>query len=247
MTDAGLLAVKPDEALGGMAARLIDIAGCVAQEAELATAAVRGMIDQASRVAALAAHLEAAAGVMEELVRQQVGTLAEARAALSANTPVIAALDESIVSIAAITDVMATVARESHILSLNARIEAARVDARNSAFGSVAAEMSTLAARSKIATGQISAQSSHIATSIRAATEVANGYQALVAEQQTVLARASDHAADKRATSREMVAITTEIVGIADHAAAAIGRVGATAVAVKVLARQLSKVQAAAA
>ena len=78
---------EPDLAaqLEGIAARLIDIAGCVAAEAEMATAVVRGMTDHAGRVASLAAGLETAAGLMEAGVRQQADALALARASLTTN------------------------------------------------------------------------------------------------------------------------------------------------------------------
>lgn len=234
-----------DDRLGGMAARLIDIAGCVAQEAEVATGAMRGLVDQAERVEMLAARLSDAAGAIEDGVRAQTTALAAARADLATNKPVIDALETSIADVAAISDIMAALAKESHTLSLNARIEAARAGSGSSAFAAVASEMSTLAGRSKRATDRIGHQSVDIASRIRVANQVALGYGSLVQEQDLILAHALEQAATQRRTSQEMVTITTDIADIANGAASAIGRVGAAVIAVKVLARQLSQLRSA--
>jgi len=81
--------------LGAIAARLIDIAGCVASEAEAATAVMRGTTGQAHRIAQLAAALAEAAAAIEEGARRQTETLAHARATLAINKPVIDALTRS--------------------------------------------------------------------------------------------------------------------------------------------------------
>lgn len=232
-----------DAQLASIASRLIDIAGCVAEESEIATAVVRGMTDQSARVAALAAGLEAAAAAMEAGVRQQADALAVARSALLANKPVIAALEQSVEGVAAISAAIATIAQESRILSLNARIEAARAGAEGRAFAVVATEMSMLTNRTKHATDEIAERASIIAQDVGAVNAVAAAYEALVVEQDDLLAGSLVHATRQRATAVELATITVESVGTADRAAAAIGRVGANAVAVKMLARQLSKLR----
>lgn len=236
-------AIMPDLAaqLDSIAVRLVDIAACVAAEAETATAVVRGMTDQASRVASLAATLEAAAGVMEASVRQQAQALGAARAALATNKPVIDALEQSVAGVAAISATIASIARESRILSLNARIEAARAGTTGTAFAVVATEMSSLARGTKCATDQIGASASAIADDVGAANAMVGAYQTLVTEQDALLDQSLDHAARQRDTARQLATITAETVGTVDQAATAIGRVGAHAIAMKVLARQLSR------
>ena len=66
-------------------------------------------------------------------------------------------------------------------------------------------------------------------------------YQTLVTEQDALLDQSLDHAARQRDTARQLATITAETVGTVDQAATAIGRVGAHAIAMKVLARQLSR------
>ncbi|KQO57439.1 methyl-accepting chemotaxis protein [Sphingomonas sp. Leaf257] len=238
---ASPVAPSLDAHLSDIADRLIDIAGCVASEAEAATASVRGMGDQAERVASLAASLEAAAGVMAGAVKQQAEALALARESLSANKPVVDTLDQSIGRVASISAAIATIAQESRILSLNARIEAARAESGASAFTVVATEMSVLATRTKTATDDIGASALAIAHDIGAAGDMVAAYEMLVSEQDELLTRSLDHAAEQSDAAQELATITAEAVGTIDQAASAIGRVGAHAVAVKVLARQLSR------
>lgn len=238
---ASPVAPSLDAHLGNIADRLIDIAGCVASEAEAATASVRGMSDQAERVASLAACLEGAAGVMAGAVKQQAEALAMARELLTANKPVVDTLDQSIGRVASISAAIATIAQESRILSLNARIEAARAESGSSAFTVVATEMSVLATRTKAATDDIEASALAIAHDIGAAGDMVAAYEMLVSEQDELLARSLDHAAKQSDAAQELATITAEAVGTIDQAASAIGRVGAHAVAVKVLARQLCR------
>ena len=173
--------------LGGIAERLVDIAGHVASEAETATAVVRGLSDQIGRMAALVSGLEAAANLMETGVRQQADALAQARLSLTKNGPVIAALEQSAASVASISTVISLIAQESRTLSLNARIEAARSGSGGSAFAVVATEMATLTARTKQATDDIKDRSSAIAREVGSANDIVDAHAKLVVEQDDLL------------------------------------------------------------
>lgn len=227
--------------LGGIAARLLDVAGCVASESETATAMIRGMADQASRIAMLSAALEHAASVMEANVRRQAETLADARHTLATNAPVVAALARSVDGVASISATIAEIARESRILSLNARIEAARAGRDGRAFAVIAREMETLTDRTSSANAEVGERSRSIAQDVGSANDVVAAHGALVVEQDELLATSLESAGRQRDIAAELAGITAETVGTVDAAAAAIGRVGANAVAVKVLARQVAK------
>lgn len=230
-----------DAQLDGIATRLLDIAGCVASEAETATAVIRGMAEHATRIAVLAAALEAAANDVEAGVRQQAETLAEARTQLVTNKPTIDALAQSVDSVAAISATIAEIARESRMLSLNARIEAARSGGEGSAFAAISAEMSTLTTRTANANAIIGERSMLITRDVQAANKIAVAHAELVTEQDGLLAASFVSAGQQRQIASELVDITADAATTIDTAAAAIGRVGANAVAVKVLARQVSK------
>lgn len=244
MATGSLLAERTVGAqLGAIAARLIDIAGCVASEAEMAATAVRSLTDHADRAAALAALFEAAAAVVEEGVRRQAEALALARTDLAANKPVIDALEQSAAGVGTISMAIATIARESRVLSLNARIEAARAGDGH-AFAVVATEMSTLATRTMQSTTDIGERASLLARDVGAANEVVAAYSTLVLDQEDLLSTSLESAMRQRDAAGELATITAETTGTIDRAALAIGRVGANAVAVKMLARQLAKLHA---
>ena len=228
--------------LDGIAIRLTDIAGAVAAEAETATATIRGLTEQAHRIASLAAALELASSTLEAGVRAQAETLAEAREALGVNRPTIDLLAQSVSGVASVSSSIAQIARESRILSLNARVEAARAGAAGGAFAVVAAEMSTLTQRTKQATDLIGEKATSIARDVDAATAVVAAHADLVTSQGALLTASTTSARQQHETARELTAITADTAAVVDAAATAIGRVGANAIAVKLLARQVAKV-----
>jgi methyl-accepting chemotaxis protein len=101
--------------------------------------------------------------------------------------------------------------------------------------------MSTLAIRTKDATDEIAARSSGIVHDVSAASQMVTSHGSLVLEQDELLTASLEHAVGQRQTAMDLATITTETIATVDQAAAAIGRVGANAVAVKVLARQLTR------
>ena len=241
MVEVTTPAPEIDAQLGSIATRLLDIAGCVASEAETATAVIRGMADHAMRIASLAAALEAAANEAEAGVRRQAETLAQAREQLAANKPTIDALGQSVEGVSAISATIAQIAQESRMLSLNARIEAARSGSQGGAFAAISTEMAALTTRTATANATIGERSSVIARDVGAASDVVAAHAALVTEQDDLLAAALESASEQRRIASELAEITGDTAGTVDMAAAAIGRVGANAVAAKVLARQISR------
>lgn len=171
----------------------------------------------------------------------QTETLAHARATLAINKPVIDALTRSADGVASISVTVSDIARESQMLSLNARIEAARSGATGEAFAVVAAEMSGLSGRTKLATDEIGERAAGIARDVGAAEDVVAAHEALAAEQDELLITSLDQAQRQREAAAELLMITTDTVDTVDRTAAAIRRVGANAVAAKMLARQLAK------
>lgn len=234
-----------EKQLCSIATRLLDIAGCVASEAENATAMIRGVTEHATRIASLASALQTAANEAEASVRRQVAALVEARTHLAAKKPIIEHLAQPVEGVAAISASIAQIAAESRMLSLNARIEAARSGSEGGAFAAISAEMSTLTTRTALANASIGERSSLIAENVSAAEDVAAAHGALVQEQDFLLAGSLQSAGQQRQIASELAEITADTAGTVDCAAAAIGRVGANAVAAKVLARQISKLASA--
>ena len=230
-----------DATLAQIAPRLIDIAQLVAAEAESATATIRAFADQAGQIATLAATLEDAANRMEDGVAVQAAALVEMRSSLAHNEPAVAGLARSADSMAAICTAIGRISRQSRLLALNARIEASRGGVEGAGFAAVAREMSGLAEQTKTATDDVTARAGAIATSADAARAVVESHTALVETQHALLSTTRDHAARQRRAAADLVAISGESASAIDEAALRMGRLGAAAVTVKTLARQIAR------
>lgn len=228
-------------ALADLAARLTDMATHVAREAETAASSIRALVDQAHQVADLAAALDDAAAELEAEVRQQNAALGTARDELADHRPAVAALERSPDRLASISRTIAELARQTNVLSINARIEAARSGPEARGFAAVASEMSGLASQTKQATGDIGQSADLIAHDVRSARAIVISQDALVANQTELLGSALDSAARQRKTAAALAALAAEGADRVDVAASSVGRVGATAIAVKMLAREIAR------
>ena len=228
-------------ALADLAARLTDMATGVTREAETAAGAIRALTDQAHQVADLAAALDYAAAELEAEVRQHNVALGAARDQLADHRPAVAALERSPDRLATISRTIAQLARQTNMLSINARIEAARSGPEARGFAAVASEMSGLAVQTKQATGDIGQSADVIAHDVRSARAIVVSQDALVANQTDLLGSALDSAGRQRETASALAALAAEGADRVDAAASSIGRVGATAVAVKMLAREIAR------
>jgi methyl-accepting chemotaxis protein len=224
-----------------LAARLTDMAASVARESEAAASAIRALTDQAQQVASLAAMLDGAATGLEREVRQHNAVLMMARDALADQRPAVDALERSPDCLATISRTVRDIARQSQMLSLNARIEAARSGPEARGFAAVACEMSELAKRTQDATGDIGSSADGIATDVQAARALVDTQAGLVANQADLLGSALDHAERQRDTASTLATLASDSAERVTVAASSIGRVGATAVAVKMLAREIAK------
>ncbi|PXA89170.1 hypothetical protein DMC47_28960 [Nostoc sp. 3335mG] len=230
-----------DAQLRAMAERLTDIAAQVAKEAEATTAAMRALTDQAERIASLAKALESTANVTESGMARQADMLHAARGRFDRNASVIDELGQSIEGVATISATIGGIAQESRILSLNARIEAARSGHESGAFAAVAAEMSTLTGRVLTANEAIGDRAQKIAHDVQMASDVVVAHGVLLHEQDGLIDASRTIASQQRDAATQLSTITAEAAAALDMTARAIGRVGAGAVAAKVLARQLRR------
>lgn len=230
-----------DTQLRAMAERLTDIATQVAQEAEATTATVRDLAQQAARIASLASALEATANDTGTAMARQAGTLHAARDRFARDAMAVEELGRTIDAVAAISATIGGIAQESRILSLNARIEAARHDRGAPSFAAVAAEMSVLTDRVRTANGAIGDRAQEIARDVRVARAVVASHGTLLDEQDGLIAASLTASGQQRDAATELSAITADAAAALNATAQAIGRVGAGAVAAKVLARQLRR------
>jgi methyl-accepting chemotaxis protein len=185
--------------------------GTLAQMGEIAQGAEtqREQMRAASEVAAgLAAALRQSAQQASE-----VGQAArEAQAKLEGSARTVAVLDEEAEEIQSITAVIEQFAQETHMLSLNAAIEARRAGEAGRGFAAVADEMRALAERSARSAGEVARFSA------RAQAEMESVGQA-VADVQEAVTQTADFAGQTVEAARQQEQDTARLAGIVDQAA----------------------------
>jgi methyl-accepting chemotaxis protein len=184
--------------------------GTLAQMEEIAQGAEaqRGQMRAASQVASgLAAALRQSA--------QQAGEAGqaarEAQTRLEGTARTVAVLDEEAEEIQSITAVIEQFAQETHMLSLNAAIEARRAGEAGRGFAAVADEMRALAERSARSAGEVARFSA------RAQAEMESVGQA-VADVRGAVAQTADFAGQTVEAARQQEQDTARLAAIVDQA-----------------------------
>jgi methyl-accepting chemotaxis protein len=184
--------------------------GTLAQMEEIAQGAEaqREQMHAASQVASgLAAALRQSA--------QQAGEAGqaarEAQTRLEGTARTVAVLDEEAEEIQSITAVIEQFAQETHMLSLNAAIEARRAGEAGRGFAAVADEMRALAERSARSAGEVAR------FSVRAQAEMESVGQA-VADVQGAVAQTADFAGQTVEAARRQEQDTARLAAIVDQA-----------------------------
>jgi methyl-accepting chemotaxis protein len=144
----------------------------------------------------------------------EVGQAArEAQAKLEGSARTVAVLDQEAEEIQSITAVIEHFAQETHMLSLNAAIEARRAGEAGRGFAAVADEMRALAERSARSAGEVAR------FSVRAQAEMESVGQA-VADVQEAVAQTADFAGQTVEAARQQEQDTARLASIVDRAAA---------------------------
>lgn len=204
--------ISSADRLSASATSLSEMArGTLAQMQEIAQGAEtqREQMRAASKVATgLATALRQSAQQAGE-----VGQAArEAQTKLEGSARTVAVLDEEAEEIQSITAVIEQFAQETHMLSLNAAIEARRAGEAGRGFAAVADEMRALAERSARSAGEVARFSA------RAQAEMESVGQA-VSDVQSAVTQTADFAGQAVEAARQQEQDTAHLAGIVDQAA----------------------------
>ena len=182
-----------------------------------------GNVELSARTEQQASSLEETSSSMEELtstVRQnadnarQANLLAESAADLAAKggtvvsqvVETMGSINDSSKEIAAIINVMDSIAFQTNILALNASVEAARAGEQGRGFAVVASEVRNLAQRSAAAADEIKVLIGKSAEKVGAGSELVNQAGATMSEVVESVSRVSDIVSEITAASKEQLA-----------------------------------------
>lgn len=224
--------------IGTIATRLDDIASGVATEAAQLTQGLRAIGEHSRDITRLAADLELTARAIDEGLKSQLAAVAEARREFADNRPALDALTSSADVIASMSGRIREIASQSRLLSLNARIEAAR-SATGTGFGVVAEAMGQLASQTRTTTNDIDDEATHIERSVVTAGRIIQTGTNLADHQHVVIGEVATTTVRQRLAAEELRRLTAETVDRVDNAAMGIGRVASAASIVGLLARQM--------
>jgi methyl-accepting chemotaxis protein len=198
--------------LSASATNLSELArGTLAQMEEIA----RGAEMQREQMLAASEVATGLAAALRQGAQQagEVGQAArEAQAKLEGSARTVAVLDEEAEEIQSITAVIEQFAQETHMLSLNAAIEARRAGEAGRGFAAVADEMRALAERSARSAGEVARFSA------RAQSEMESVGRA-VADVQEAVTQTADFAGQTVEAARQQEQDTARLASIVDDAA----------------------------
>jgi methyl-accepting chemotaxis protein len=131
-------------------------------------------------VAAAAEEMAVMSGQIAHRSEQSHHVASDAVTRVATSSKVITSLTESAEKIGKIVDLIGNVAAQTNLLALNATIEAARAGQAGRGFAVVASEVKMLAVQTSKATGEISAQITHVQETTKEAVEAMNAIQGTI-------------------------------------------------------------------
>jgi methyl-accepting chemotaxis protein len=177
----------------------------IAQGAEMQREQMRAASEVATGLATALRQSAQQAGEVGQAAR-------EAQTKLEGSARTVAVLDEEAEEIQSITAVIEQFAQETHMLSLNAAIEARRAGEAGRGFAAVADEMRALAERSARSAGEVARFSA------RAQAEMESVGQA-VSDVQSAVTQTADFSGQAVEAARRQEQDTAHLAGIVDQAA----------------------------
>ncbi|HMS02481.1 MAG TPA: methyl-accepting chemotaxis protein [Gemmatimonadaceae bacterium] len=172
--------------------------------AEETAAQARTVADTSEAVRSRVGEIRDGAGVVSERVQSIAGSATECADAASTAvrtaqraTGTISELEASSSQVGKVIDVIRSIARQTHLLSLNAAVEAARAGEAGAGFAVVAGEVKSLAERTTSATGEIGEViggiQQHAADAATAIAEITTAIERVDALQRLIVSAVDEH------------------------------------------------------
>lgn len=228
--------VEAAQSLEAVARNLAALADDVSEQAALATRYARRSVEEAQATMEAAQRLVVQAGLIDGHAQHQQQLIDESRNAANEGAEALGRLTGSAASIGSISTMIGGIARQSRLLALNARIEAARAGDFGRGFGIVASEVRELSEQTAGATRDIDTRTDRlraemvdIAGMFKANAERADEAWSLADEVTTAAAQQCAAANGARRHSAETVSHAEQATMIVGQLSTSISAVGTIA------------------
>lgn len=180
--DIGAAPMAPAQELSEMAEAIVQIAASLAalaadvgRQAADATRLARRSTEESQETMAIAHQMVGHAGLIDTHIEAQRGLIEQSRSASREGVTAVAKLADSAISIGSISTMIGGVARQSRLLALNARIEAARAGDAGRGFAVVASQVRDLSDQTANATRDIDVRALNLRTEMAGIVDLFDG------------------------------------------------------------------------
>lgn len=218
---------------------LVAITAQVRDQAGRASDIARRSSDEAVATAASAHLMAGSAARFADTIRLQKSAVDDARATAAAGARAMGSLADSTASIGDTVNVIGRIAGQTRMLSLNARIEAARAGDAGRSFSVVAEEVKLLSARTGEATGAINAMIGEVRDEVGRAGALIDRSLDRFGEAGAMALLVADASDEQRKVADDVRAHAAGAAQGADAAMLMIGKLATAAAASDIIAEQI--------
>ena len=209
------------DSLRGTSAELALSAASTTRRSADASVVAETTKSAASRIAASSEHLSEASRSVRKHAEQS-----KTRAVLGVQEASAARAEIDMLAVASrqiggVAEIISSVARQTQLLSINARIEAARAGDAGRGFGVVADEVKTLAAKTQDATGTIGEHVQQVGTAATRSVDILMNMRAIIADLEenscNIFAACDDQTKSTEDIASKVTAISASTAAVADN------------------------------